>query len=74
MEKEKINDLISIRNILCTMIICLTGGISGIIVTKNFNLLTVSLILIPSVILDLMFILNVANINRLINKYIKAIK
>ena len=64
-----ITNLINLRTNLITIIIVLTGGLVGLVLS-DVNIFATLFFIIPGLYFDILFIINVININQLINKKI----
>lgn len=71
--KEKIKNLIALRNNLFTCVIVLTGGVTGLFFVNHPSSVLLPFILI-GIYFDLIFLLNLLSVNTDINKFIERIK
>lgn len=71
--KEANKNLINLRTSLITTIVVLTGGIVGIYLT-DIGVITKTIFIIFGIYFDILFISNVLDINKKIDKNIGAIK
>lgn len=71
--KEKIKNLIALRNNLFTSVIVLTGGVAGLFFVNQPSTKLLPFILI-GVYFDLVFLLNLLSVNADIDKFIERVK
>ena len=71
--KEKIKNLIALRNNLLTSVIVFTGGVAGLFFVNQPSAKLLPFILI-GVYFDLVFLLNLLSVNADIDKFIERIK
>ena len=72
--KEDNKNLINLRTNLITIIIVLTGGIIGLILSQNLNIFGIIMLIIPGLYLDFVFFCNILSINNKIINNIKRLK
>lgn len=72
--KEENKNLINLRTSLITIIVVLTGGLAGMIVTRNLDTASLLILFVPGIYFDFVFLGNVLSINKKITKNIEELK
>lgn len=72
--REANKNLISLRNSLITVVVVLTGGIVGLILAENMIFSMRIFFLISGIYFDFLFVCNIMDINKKIDKNLGALK
>lgn len=72
--KEANKNLIALRTSIIAVIIVLTGGIAGLILSRSFSLTDIVVLLIPGIYFDIVFLQNVLSLNDRINDNIRRMQ
>ena len=72
--KEANKNLIALRTSIIAVIIVLTGGIAGLILSRSFSLTNIVVFLIPGIYFDIVFLQNVLSLNDRINDNIRRMQ
>lgn len=72
--KEANKNLISLRTSIIAVIVVLTGGISGLILSRSFSLTNIVVFLIPGIYFDIVFLQNVLSLNDRISDNIRRMQ
>nr|DAS85339.1 MAG TPA: hypothetical protein [Caudoviricetes sp.] len=72
--KEANKNLIALRTSIIAVIIVLTGGIAGLILSRSFSLTDIVVLLIPGIYFDIVFLQNVLSLNDRISDNIRRMQ
>ncbi len=72
--KEINKNLMNLRTSLITVVIVITSGLAGIVLTKSFSTVNILLLVIPGIYFDIIFLQNILSVNNKINDNIRRMK
>ena len=72
--KEANKNLIALRTSIIAVIIVLTGGIAGLILSRSFSLTDIVVLLILGIYFDIVFLQNVLSLNDRISDNIRRMQ
>lgn len=72
--KEANKNLIALRTSIIAVVIVLTGGIAGLILSRSFSLTDIVVLLIPGIYFDIVFLQNVLSLNDRISDNIRRMQ
>ncbi|MBP3925131.1 hypothetical protein J6E39_07820 [bacterium] len=72
--EEQNKNLINLRTSLITVIIVITSGLAGIVLTKSFSLVNILILVVPGVYFDFIFMQNILSINSKLNENIRRLQ
>lgn len=67
-------NLMNLRTSLITVVIVITSGLAGIVLTKSFSTVNILLLVIPGIYFDIIFLQNILSVNNKINDNIRRMK
>lgn len=67
-------NLMNLRTSLITVVIVITSGLAGIVLTKSFSSINILLLVIPGIYFDIIFLQNILSINNRIDNNIRRLQ
>lgn len=67
-------NLMNLRTSLITVVIVITSGLAGIVLTKSFSTVNILLLVIPGIYFDIIFLQNILSINNRIDNNIRRLQ
>lgn len=67
-------NLMNLRTSLITVVIVITSGLAGIVLTKSFSTVNILLLVIPGIYFDIIFLQNILSINNRIDNNIRKLQ
>jgi hypothetical protein len=72
--KEINKNLMNLRTSLITVVIVITSGLAGIVLTKSFSTVNILLLVIPGIYFDIIFLQNILSINNRIDNNLRRLQ
>ncbi len=67
-------NLMNLRTSLITVVIVITSGLAGIVLTKSFSTVNILLLVIPGIYFDIIFLQNILSINNRIDNNLRRLQ
>lgn len=67
-------NLMNLRTSLIIVVIVITSGLAGIVLTKSFSTVNILLLVIPGIYFDIIFLQNILSINNRIDNNLRRLQ